>query len=44
METVAQAAQILKGRAQRVPKAGHSVYFERPLEFNRIVEEFHSAT
>ncbi len=31
-------------RAQRVSKAGHSVYFERPAEFNRIVEEFHSAT
>ena len=38
------AALAPKGRAQRVPKAGHSVYFERPLEFNRIVEEFHSAT
>jgi 3-oxoadipate enol-lactonase len=23
-----------------VPKAGHSVYFERPAEFNRIVAEF----
>jgi pimeloyl-ACP methyl ester carboxylesterase len=23
-----------------VPKAGHSVYFERAAEFNRIVEEF----
>ena len=29
-------------RAARVcvPKAGHSVYFERAAEFNRIVEEF----
>jgi len=33
-----------KGRAQRVPKAGHSVYFERSAEFNRIIDEFHSAT
>jgi len=38
------AALAPRGRAQRVPKAGHSVYFERPAEFNRIVEEFHSAT
>ena len=38
------AALAPKGRAQRIPKAGHSVYFERPAEFNRIVEEFHSAT
>ena len=38
------AALAPKGRAQRVPKAGHSVYFERPAEFNRIVDEFHSAT
>jgi|CXWL01.1.fsa_nt_gi pimeloyl-ACP methyl ester carboxylesterase len=38
------AALAPKGQAQRVPKAGHSVYFERPAEFNRIVEEFHSAS
>ena len=38
------AALAPKGRAQRVPKAGHSVYFERPAEFNRIVEEFHEVT
>jgi pimeloyl-ACP methyl ester carboxylesterase len=38
------AALAPKGRAQRVAKAGHSVYFERPAEFNRIVEEFHSAS
>jgi pimeloyl-ACP methyl ester carboxylesterase len=38
------AALAPKGCAQRVPKAGHSVYFEHPAEFNRIVEEFHSAT
>jgi 3-oxoadipate enol-lactonase len=29
-----------KGRHVSVPKAGHSVYFERAPEFNRIVEEF----
>jgi pimeloyl-ACP methyl ester carboxylesterase len=34
------AALAPKGRALCVPKAGHSVYFERAAEFNRIVEEF----
>jgi 3-oxoadipate enol-lactonase len=29
-----------QGRHISVPKAGHSVYFERAAEFNRIVEEF----
>ena len=29
-----------KGRHVSVPKAGHSVYFERAAEFNSIVEEF----
>jgi len=29
-----------KGRHASVPRAGHSVYFERAAEFNRIVEEF----
>jgi pimeloyl-ACP methyl ester carboxylesterase len=29
-----------RGRHVSVPKAGHSVYFERAAEFNRIVEEF----
>lgn len=29
-----------KGRWVQVPASGHSVYFERPAEFNRIVEEF----
>ena len=38
------AALAPKGRAQRVPNAGHSVYFERAAEFNRVVDEFHSAT
>ena len=27
-------------RVAQVPRAGHSVYFERPTEFNRIVDEF----
>ena len=40
----ALAALAPNGRAVRVPKAGHSVYFERPAEFNRIVDEFHEAT
>ncbi|MGH9579194.1 MAG: alpha/beta fold hydrolase, partial [Terriglobales bacterium] len=40
----ALAALAPKGRAMRVPKSGHSVYFERPAEFNRIVDEFHSAS
>ena len=39
----ALAALAPNGRAQRVPKAGHSVYFERPAEFNRIVDEFHAS-
>jgi 3-oxoadipate enol-lactonase len=34
------AALAPKGRAVRIPKSGHSVYFERAAEFNRIVEEF----
>jgi 3-oxoadipate enol-lactonase len=38
------AALAPSGRSVRVPQAGHSVYFERPAEFNRIVDEFHSAT
>jgi pimeloyl-ACP methyl ester carboxylesterase len=29
-----------RGRHVLVPQAGHSVYFERAAEFNRIVEEF----
>lgn len=36
------AALAPRGKAVRVPAAGHSVYFERPVEFNRIVEEFQS--
>ena len=38
------AALAPQGSARRVPKAGHSTYFERPAEFNRIVDEFHSAS
>lgn len=29
-----------RGRALRVPAAGHSVYFERAAQFNQIVREF----
>ena len=31
-------------RVAQVKAAGHSVYFERPAEFNRIVDEFLSTT
>jgi 3-oxoadipate enol-lactonase len=31
-------------RVASVPAAGHSVYFERAAEFNRLVGEFLSAT
>lgn len=34
------AAQIPQARFVTVPQAGHSVYFERADEFNRIVGEF----
>jgi len=34
------AAQIPQARFVQVPQAGHSVYFERAGEFNRIVTEF----
>ena len=34
------AALAPQGRAVRIPKAGHSVYFEHATEFNRIVEDF----
>ena len=34
------AAQIPQARLVKVPQAGHSVYFERADEFNRIVGEF----
>jgi 3-oxoadipate enol-lactonase len=34
------AAQIPHARFVTVPQAGHSVYFERAEEFNRIIKEF----
>jgi 3-oxoadipate enol-lactonase len=34
------AAQIPQARFVTVPQAGHSVYFERAEEFNRIISEF----
>lgn len=40
----ALAALAPKGRAARVPDTGHSVYFERPAEFNRMVDEFFQTT
>ena len=40
----ALAAVAPKGKAVRVSRAGHSVYFERAAEFNRIVDEFLSTT
>jgi pimeloyl-ACP methyl ester carboxylesterase len=40
-DAVAFLAQHLpKAQLARVPEAGHSVYFERPHEFNRLVDEF----
>ena len=32
------AALAPKGRAVRVPGAGHSVYFERAAQFNQLLE------
>ena len=34
------AAAVPGATVARVPNAGHSVYFERPTEFNRLVDEF----
>jgi pimeloyl-ACP methyl ester carboxylesterase len=34
------AKMMPNARVARVAQAGHSVYFERPAEFNRIVDEF----
>ena len=43
-EAVAFLAQHLhNGQLARVPRSGHSVYFERPAEFNRLVDEFLAA-
>jgi pimeloyl-ACP methyl ester carboxylesterase len=42
---VAVLASIVPGaRLARVPASGHSVYFERPEAFNRLVDEFLAAT
>jgi 3-oxoadipate enol-lactonase len=38
------AAIAPQGRAVRVPESGHSVYFERAVEFNCIVDEFLQST
>ena len=34
------AAAVPNARVARVPRSGHSVYFERPAEFNRLVDDF----
>jgi 3-oxoadipate enol-lactonase len=40
-EAVAVLAGLVPGaRLARVPAAGHSVYWERPAEFNRLVDDF----
>jgi len=34
-------AQLMpNARVAKIREAGHSVYFERPMEFNRMVDEF----
>lgn len=38
------AKRAPRGRAACVPRAGHSVYFERAAEFNRIVGDFVSTS
>jgi len=38
------SALMPNARVAQVPRAGHSVYFERPAEFNRIVDEFLGAS
>jgi len=43
-DAVAFLAQHLpNAQLARVPEAGHSVYFERPQEFNRLLDEFLTA-
>lgn len=37
------ARHLPNAQLARVPEAGHSVYFERPQEFNRLVDEFLTA-
>ena len=36
----AMAAEFPNARLERVAQAGHSVYFERPAHFNRVVAAF----
>ena len=36
----ALARRLARGRFVCVPATGHSVYFERPVEFNRLVDQF----
>ena len=40
----ALAAVVPGARVAHIPDAGHSGYFERPAEFNRIVGEFLATT
>lgn len=40
-DAVALLAEIIPGAMMaRVPEAGHSVYFERPETFNRLIDDF----
>lgn len=40
-ETIRLAAKMVpRARFELIPRAGHSVYFERPEVFNRLVQEF----
>ena len=43
-EVVEAAARLVPGaRIERVPEAGHSVYFEKPAIFNALVDDFFRA-
>ncbi|MEX1254600.1 MAG: alpha/beta hydrolase [Dehalococcoidia bacterium] len=39
-EAIELLASLIGARLERVPEAGHSVYFERAATFNRLVDEF----
>lgn len=39
-EAIETLASLIGARLERVPEAGHSVYFERAGVFNRLVDEF----
>ncbi len=39
----AMASLIPRAKVERIPKAGHSVYFERPVTFNRSLQSFFSS-